>query len=94
MFSPLKLKTFISRSNLNVLSSSFFANIHILIVENHSAVKKIGSEAVLGWSFLDILHIEGQKGGYPLNFFSSKGGFIVPVLNIRVFSSNKLARAR
>ena len=45
-----KLKTFISRSNLNGLSSSFFfTKIHIFLVENDSAIKKVGSYVVLGW---------------------------------------------
>ena len=36
------LKTLISRSNLNWLSSSFFLNIHISCVENDSAIENWG----------------------------------------------------
>ena len=37
-----ELKTLISPSNLNVLSSSFFANIHIFRVWKDSVIKKMG----------------------------------------------------
>ena len=47
----------------------WFANIHILRVAKDSAIK-MGSLAVLGWSFLETPHFEVLKWGYPFDFFS------------------------
>ena len=95
-----QLKTLISQSKLNVLSSRFCENIHIFRVEKDSAIKKWGHRQCWGGHFWRLRTLRGKMGvphekkvqNFWLNIFlkplCEKSNTFQPILNIyfRAFS--------